>query len=202
MDNQTAGVDLDDLMTYPSPHGTLVRLADVKCRLARRAEPSVAAGDERALYMRAIDSMYPVPNNPHQSVVQRAMDARIAFTHGWDAARAALASPAVPEGYKLVPLKCTPEMRAAWERAPQSEDDDVEFHGAYRAMIDAAPAPAAQKAGASHAANAGEDTGLREAASAVVARWDSVLWRQEVGTNELINKLRAAIASSAAQEGK
>ena len=41
---------------------------------------------------------------------------------------------------------------------------------------------------------AAERDGLRSAATAVVARWDSVLWRQEVGTNELINRLRAALA--------
>jgi hypothetical protein len=45
-----------------------------------------------------------------------------------------------PSGWKLVPLVCTPEMRAAWDRSPSSEDDDVDFHGAYRAMLDAAPA--------------------------------------------------------------
>jgi hypothetical protein len=82
---------------------------------AALASPAVSrqAADERASYMRAIDSMYPIPNNPHQSVVQRSMDARIAFTHGWDAARAALASPAVSQKdgaaviprYKLVPGK-------------------------------------------------------------------------------------------------
>jgi hypothetical protein len=100
--------------------------------LARRAEPSVAAeasGLEEALgqIQWLVDFAY----------VQGANEI------GYDpvaVVRAALASPAVPEGYKLVPLKCTPEMRAAWDRAPQSEDDDVEFHGAYRAMIEAAPA--------------------------------------------------------------
>jgi hypothetical protein len=37
---------LSDLETYPSPHGTLVRLADVKCRLmqqARTDQPSAPA---------------------------------------------------------------------------------------------------------------------------------------------------------------
>jgi hypothetical protein len=46
---------------------------------------------------------------------------------------------AAPEGWKLVPLKYTPEMRAAWDRAPQSEDDDSDFAGAYAALIAAAP---------------------------------------------------------------
>jgi Lar family restriction alleviation protein len=73
-----------------------------------------------------------------------------AFAAGVALARGALtqAAPEAPAGYKFVPLVCTPEMRAAWDRAPQSEDDDVEFHGGYRAMIEAAPAPAAQQAGA------------------------------------------------------
>jgi hypothetical protein len=48
---------------------------------------------------------------------------------------------AAPEGWKLVPLKYTPEMRAAWDRAPQSEDDDSDFAGAYAALIAAAPTP-------------------------------------------------------------
>lgn len=37
----------------------------------------------------------------------------------------------VPEGWKLVPLKATPAMRAAWDRAPQTDDDDRDFAGAY-----------------------------------------------------------------------
>lgn len=55
-------------------------------------------------------------------------------------------APVAPTGYKLVPLKCTPEMRAAWDKAPQHEDGDVEFFNAYHAMIEAAPAT--QQAGA------------------------------------------------------
>jgi hypothetical protein len=47
--------------------------------------------DDGFLYMCAIEAAYPIPNNPHNSVVQRAMDSRTAFRKGWDAARAALA---------------------------------------------------------------------------------------------------------------
>lgn len=54
-------------------------------------------------------------------------------------------APAVPEGFALVPLKLTPEMRAAWDKSPQYEDDSVEFAEAYRAMLAAAPqAPVAK----------------------------------------------------------
>lgn len=37
-------------------------------------------------HMRALESTYPVPDNPHDSVIQRAMDNRIAFRKGWDMA--------------------------------------------------------------------------------------------------------------------
>jgi hypothetical protein len=47
--------------------------------------------DDGFLYMCAIEAAYPIPNNPHNSVVQRAMDSRIAFRKGWDAARDAVA---------------------------------------------------------------------------------------------------------------
>lgn len=46
--------------------------------------------DERALYMRAIESTYPIPDTPHQSVAERAMNNREAFGKGWEQARAAL----------------------------------------------------------------------------------------------------------------
>jgi hypothetical protein len=54
------------------------------------------------------------------------------------AASVAKEAPAVPEGFALVPLKLTPEMRAAWDKSPQYEDDSVEFAEAYRAMLAAA----------------------------------------------------------------
>jgi len=38
---------LDDLMTYPSPHGTLVRLSDVKCRVAHQPAQEQADGGSR-----------------------------------------------------------------------------------------------------------------------------------------------------------
>lgn len=40
---------------------------------------------------------------------------------------------------------------------------------------------------------------LRAAANAVLTRWNSPLWRQEVGTAELMAKLRAALAAPAPQ---
>ena len=45
-----------------------------------------------------------------------------------------------PPGWKLVPTGgATDAMRSAWDSAPDNEDDDIAFHGAYRAMVDAAP---------------------------------------------------------------
>lgn len=38
--------------------------------------------------------------------------------------------------------------------------------------------------------------GLHQAAQAVIDRWDSPLWRQEVGTNMLINDLRTALSAA------
>lgn len=56
------------------------------------------------------------------------------------AARRAPAAP-VPQGWKLVPAEVTKEMQDAWDSAPQDEDADDEFYGAYRAMLAAAPQP-------------------------------------------------------------
>lgn len=48
---------------------------------------------------------------------------------------------AAPDGWKLVPVKPTPEMVAAW-----NDDDTDDFHHAYRAMLAAAPeSPAVQE---------------------------------------------------------
>ena len=60
--------------------------------------------------------------------------------------RAALAAtPAAPRsaapGWVLVPVNPTKAMQDAWDTAPFSEDTDVEFAGAYRAMLAAAPPP-------------------------------------------------------------
>lgn len=70
-----------------------------------------------------------VPAEPHQSLLERMVEAAQAKRG------------AVPEGWQLVPINCTPEMRAAWDAAPNSDDDDVDFHCGYRAMLAAAPAP-------------------------------------------------------------
>lgn len=54
-------------------------------------------------------------------------------------ARAALGAPSVPDGWKLVPIEPTKEMRAAWDSSPICEDDDAEFRRAYIEMLAAAP---------------------------------------------------------------
>ena len=48
-------------------------------------------------------------------------------------------APSIPEGWKLVPIEPTKEMRDAWDSAPICEDDDAEFRRAYSEMIAAAP---------------------------------------------------------------
>ena len=48
-------------------------------------------------------------------------------------------APSVPEGWKLVPIEPTKEMRDAWDSAPICEDDDAEFRRAYSEMLAAAP---------------------------------------------------------------
>lgn len=48
----------------------------------------------------------------------------------------------VPAGYVLVPVEFTPEMRNAWDSAPNNSDDDnVNMMAAYHAMLAAAPKP-------------------------------------------------------------
>lgn len=46
---------------------------------------------------------------------------------------------AIPDGWVLVPIELTREMRAAWDLAPNTDDDDHDMQAAYRAMIAAAP---------------------------------------------------------------
>ncbi|HCO1713644.1 TPA: DUF551 domain-containing protein [Escherichia coli] len=48
-------------------------------------------------------------------------------------------SPAIPDGWVMVPVELTPDMRAAWDSAPYTDDDDNDMQAAYRAMIAAAP---------------------------------------------------------------
>lgn len=48
-------------------------------------------------------------------------------------------SPVIPDGWVMVPVELTPDMRAAWDSAPYTDDDDNDMQAAYRAMISAAP---------------------------------------------------------------
>jgi hypothetical protein len=49
--------------------------------------------DIGALFKVALDAEFPIPDNPHASVVQRALDNRFAFQKGWTAARQLDAAP-------------------------------------------------------------------------------------------------------------
>ena len=81
--------------------------------------------------------------SPTQSTRPRMCDVKAAI----EAALGVLSAPseqvaasvAVPDGYALVPVRATKEMREAWDRAPSNEDDDVEWSGAYARLIAAAP---------------------------------------------------------------
>lgn len=55
----------------------------------------------------------------------------------WQAAYAAALTTA-PEGFVLVPVDCSDAMREAWDGSPLTEDDDADFHEAYRRMLAAA----------------------------------------------------------------
>ena len=59
----------------------------------------------------------------------------------WKAAKnhGAQPAPSIPEGWKLVPIEPTQEMRDAWELAPVCEYADAAFRCAYREMLTAAP---------------------------------------------------------------
>ncbi len=48
-------------------------------------------------------------------------------------------SPVISDGWVMVPVELTPDMRAAWDSAPNTDDDDYNMQAAYRAMIAAAP---------------------------------------------------------------
>lgn len=51
----------------------------------------------------------------------------------------------VPDGWKLVPVSLTPEMRQAWDSSPCGDDDDTNMQAAYCAMLAAAPVTDAPK---------------------------------------------------------
>lgn len=102
--------------------------------------------DERALFMRAIDSTYPVPNTPHQSVAQRAMDNREAFSKGWDQARAAItrqAAPVAPTGDSL-----TPQSLVVLRKGLRDWETPENRYAAQRILDAIEAAPATQQAGA------------------------------------------------------
>jgi hypothetical protein len=163
MDNQTEGVDMDSLTPNEvAEHikeiardledeaieidGMLAddliykanELRDIADSLVRRAEPSVAAGDERTLDLYdeiECDLAYlfgRASNEGHEAGQKLAQQVKTKMQR----ARAALASPAVPEGYKLVPLEPTLEMQQAGFDTPGAHG----YNASYRAMIEAAPA--------------------------------------------------------------
>lgn len=63
-------------------------LQNMQAVLAATAYVDALAGKPSVDYQTAIDSIYPVPDSPHASVLQRAHDNRIAFSFGWQMANA------------------------------------------------------------------------------------------------------------------
>lgn len=44
-------------------------------------------------------------------------------------------SPVIPDGWVMVPVELTPDMRAAWDSAPYTDDDDNDMQAAYLSLI-------------------------------------------------------------------
>jgi len=113
----------------------------VHAALARRAEPSVTA-DERVLFeQQANDARFFPREIDFSRTKSPGGRDEYANSHlqsrweGWQA-RAALASPAVTEGYKLVPIEPTPAQQQAGHDTPGAHG----YNASYRAMVKAAPA--------------------------------------------------------------
>jgi hypothetical protein len=173
----TAGIDLDSLTRYDAfetdegdelrvdPNGRWVRFDDVRELLARRAESSVTVSTgerERVLAYTPLESAAWRAAGLMSSAlfkldatedIARRLAAEIqgmlpVLSSGADDARAALASPAVPEGYKLVPIEPTPEMiQAACRDHGYPGGSRRIYRDGYRSMVAAAPA-VSQKDGA------------------------------------------------------
>jgi hypothetical protein len=82
--------------------------------------------------------------------IQAAMAALQGATELAAAATREPPAPAVPEGWKLVPIEPTPNMAAAGFAVSEAEHDPA---GVYRAMLVAAPHPSAQPAEAAPASD-------------------------------------------------
>lgn len=67
------------------------------------------------------------------------------YRDGWNACRASMLQgaggnyPVITDGWVIVPVELTPDMRSAWDSAPHTDDDDHDMQVAYRTMIAAAP---------------------------------------------------------------
>jgi hypothetical protein len=92
------------------------------------AEPSVAAGDVRAL---AADLLQYLDEHDWGGIPEGVTADRL---------RAALASPAVPEGYKIVPIEPTPEMLEAVYSSSKWDNMDPPARVSWTKMIEASPA--------------------------------------------------------------
>jgi hypothetical protein len=124
----------------------------IDASLARRAAEAAPAADERTLLERAIDSTYPIPDSPHNSVVQRAVDNRIAFRFGWEKCRAALAQKSSHSTAAVVAADVDEHLNVIAEMAK------VHTCGVTQNALEKVRAALATHAGLSQFAN-GEDAG-------------------------------------------
>jgi hypothetical protein len=142
----------------------------------RRAEPSVTAGGERATFpaykpsaervLQLIDEARQITDISSSGPISLTL-IQIGYIVGHvaaEAARAALASPAVPEGYKLVPIEPTPEMIDNIAAFVDGHENDAEV--IYRAMVAAAPAVSQKDGAAGFVYHAGRVYPAREATTA------------------------------------
>jgi hypothetical protein len=148
MDNHnTAGIDLDKPCPYCGKHDGEHDKTYPHPRQPRVTEQT----DERALFEAWIASVGSAIHLERTSGIYT----NLTIENEWQAwqARATFASPAVPEGYKLVPIEPTPDMIKAGsaEDVPSFAGDWNECIGdfaaqlAYRAMVAAAPAVGTEK---------------------------------------------------------
>ena len=122
------------------------------------AQPAPSEKDEpiRKAWARFSNALHRSPDAPYpgmseafekhfsQSFTDREWRAESAtWAAAWKAAKRheaqAQPAPSIPEGWKLVPIEPTQEMRDAWELAPVCEYADAVFRCAYREMLAAAP---------------------------------------------------------------
>ncbi|QUT13807.1 hypothetical protein [Rahnella inusitata] len=128
------------IYTTPQPAHTENVIPDGWKLVPVIALPSQWAAGQKAHNISGINKVDAV----YKAMVESAPD-----VYGFDPALAGSEATVItnyftPDGYKLVPNELTPEMRDAWDSAPNGEDDDENMRAGYRQMLRAAPKPEAK----------------------------------------------------------